>query len=218
MNFLAENISYLLETQPDLAKKFQQNFDKLDLEKISISDLERISAFFQKSMDALVKQKMKTDAQKLPQIKMLVLDVDGVLTDGGVYYSESGDDAKKFNVKDGMGILQLRKRNFPVGIISSSLKADYIERRAADLKIEHIYVGKVEKLSIIKEWCRELGIAKEQIAYIGDDINDKEIMQYVGISACPNDAVDSIKALCSIVLNNNGGMACVREFIDKFIV
>jgi len=152
-----------------------------------------------------------------PNIKMLILDVDGVLTDGGVYYSESGHDTKKFNVRDGMGIIQLRKKDFPVGVISSSLKSSHVKRRMDDLGIEHCYIGKKPKIEVIKDWCKELQIKAENIAYIGDDLNDLEILKFVGISACPNDAIEEVQSICDIILNAKGGNACVREVIDTYI-
>ncbi len=149
------------------------------------------------------------------QIKLLILDVDGVLTDGGMYYTEGGDEFKRFNTKDGYAIQHLSKdHNLPVGIISSGHNITLIERRAVLLKIPYVYVGNREKLGVLMEWCEKLGIRLQDVAYIGDDLNDLECMQKVGIAACPSDAVEKIKNASQIVLNRKGGEGCVREFIE----
>ncbi len=149
------------------------------------------------------------------QIKLLILDVDGVLTDGGMYYTESGDEFKRFNTKDGLAIQRVvSKYKIIVGIISSGHNINLIQRRADLLGISKVYVGKKNKLTVLRQWCKELNITVNDIAYIGDDLNDLKCMQAVGIAACPADAVDKIKNISHIILNRNGGDACVREFID----
>ncbi len=152
------------------------------------------------------------------KIKLVVFDVDGVLTDGGMYYSENGDELKKFNTKDGMAIKYLQKHNIKTGILSSGYKNKLITARSKILDIDLIHVGREKKLDILKQWCNDLNINLNEVAYIGDDINDKELAAHVGLFACPNDAVDSIKKVSHIILNNKGGKACVREFIDKHII
>jgi YrbI family 3-deoxy-D-manno-octulosonate 8-phosphate phosphatase len=90
-------------------------------------------------------------------------------------------------------------------------------RRMDDLGVEHCYIGKSLKIDIIKDWCKELQISAENIAFIGDDINDLEILKFVGVSACPSNAVEEVQSICDIILNAKGGKACVREFIDTYI-
>jgi YrbI family 3-deoxy-D-manno-octulosonate 8-phosphate phosphatase len=153
----------------------------------------------------------------MKNIKFLVLDVDGVLTDGGMYYTESGDEFKKFNAKDGLAIRRLTKAGIPVGIISHGHLSKLINKRAELLGIKHVYVGMgVKKMDILINWCNELKIDLNDVAYIGDDINDLEVLQAVGVSACPDDAVFKVKNNVHHVLQNNGGQACVREFIDEY--
>ncbi len=151
------------------------------------------------------------------QIKFLVLDIDGVLTDGGMYYSESGDEFKKFNTKDGMGIKSLTKDGFLVAFLSNGKNKNMIESRAALLQVPLVYVGQASKMEILSAWLQEYSLEWEQVAYVGDDVNDLEVMQKVGLSACPSDAVDKIKSVSKVILNRCGGDACVREFIDQFI-
>ena len=150
-------------------------------------------------------------------IKLLILDVDGVLTDGGMYYTESGDEFKVFNAKDGLAIQRLSTEfRLDVGIISSGHNINLIQRRASLLKIKHVYVGKDDKMAVLKEWCEQLNITLNEVAYIGDDLNDMECMQQVGIAACPSDAVEKIRNISKNVLKRKGGDACVREFIEMY--
>jgi 3-deoxy-D-manno-octulosonate 8-phosphate phosphatase (KDO 8-P phosphatase) len=150
-------------------------------------------------------------------IKLLVLDVDGTLTDGGVYITEKGDEFKKFNTKDGLAIRYLTKNNFQVGIISASISKEIVKYRANMLGIQHLYIGEKNKLEILTEWIIKLNINFENVAYVGDDVNDLSVIQKVGLSACPADAVEAVKKQCHIILQRNGGDACVREFIEKNI-
>jgi YrbI family 3-deoxy-D-manno-octulosonate 8-phosphate phosphatase len=149
--------------------------------------------------------------------KLLILDVDGVLTDGGMYYADSGDEFKKFNAKDGLAIQRVIKRfGLAIGIISNGHLTNLIQRRAQLLGITRVYVGTGNKLEILKSWCNELQIELSEVAYIGDDVNDLECMLQVGYSACPADAVQKIKDVAHIQLTKNGGDACVREFLDTY--
>jgi 3-deoxy-D-manno-octulosonate 8-phosphate phosphatase (KDO 8-P phosphatase) len=156
------------------------------------------------------------DIKPEQKICFLVMDVDGTLTDGGMYISENGDEFKRFNTKDGMALKRLSKKNFPLGIISSGLGKVMVQRRAAMLGIPHVFVGEGSKLDILDRWLSDLGLQRNQVAYIGDDVNDLEIMEAVGFSACPADAVPSVKEQVDVVLDLDGGQACVREFIDRF--
>lgn len=150
-------------------------------------------------------------------IRFLVLDVDGVMTDGGMYYTESGDEFKRFNTKDGMAIRHLTKSGFPVAFLSSGKNQNIVRNRAELLGVQHVYVGFEEKLGILEAWRVQLGLQWHEIAYIGDDVNDAVVMQKVGLAACPSDAVDHIKSIASVHLKNKGGDACVREFIETYI-
>ncbi|MBP9153027.1 MAG: HAD-IIIA family hydrolase [Flavobacteriales bacterium] len=151
-------------------------------------------------------------------IKFLVLDVDGVMTDGGMYYTESGDQFKKFNTKDGMGIQLAMKAGLQVAFLSSGSQAMIVRGRAKTLGVEHIYIGPRPKIDVLSEWCREFEISLNQVAYIGDDVNDLEVMEAVGFSGCPADAVEAIKLKSNVILTRKGGDACVREFIDEHLL
>lgn len=151
-------------------------------------------------------------------IKLLALDVDGVLTDGGMYYSESGDEFKKFNTKDGMGIKLTVEKGIPVAFISSGINKNIITNRAKLLGVKFIYVGKGEKVEILSNWCKQLKIEMNEVAYIGDDVNDLKIINAVGFSACPSDAMKAIKDKVNLILKLKGGEGCVREFIEEKIL
>jgi 3-deoxy-D-manno-octulosonate 8-phosphate phosphatase (KDO 8-P phosphatase) len=160
----------------------------------------------------------QTLKQKAALIKLLVLDVDGTLTDGGVYIDANGIQSKKFNIKDGMGITQLREKGIHVGVISHSRSKSILDERARMLGIERMYSGKEPKLQVLERWLKELSLSLEQVAYIGDDVNDLEVIQQVGLSACPHDAHFSVVKQVDVVLQRNGGEGCVREFIDRFLL
>lgn len=156
--------------------------------------------------------------EKLSHIKLLVLDVDGTMTDAGVYIMEDGRQFKKFNARDGMGIRLAIKSGVEVGIISHSLVSEMVTARANMLGMKYYYVGQRPKLEVLEEWKVKLGLSNEEIAFIGDDVNDLDVMQVVGFKACPADAVSQIKAISDVVLEKKGGDGAVREFVDRFIL
>ena len=149
-------------------------------------------------------------------IKLLLTDVDGVLTDSGMYYSEAGDELKKFNTHDGMGLQLIRQKGIKTGIITSE-DTRLVERRFQKLKLDYLYQGKREggKLSVVKEICEKEGISLKEVAYIGDDVNCLELLSSVGLAACPSDALDTIKNIPGIIqMKKKGGEGCVREFTE----
>ena len=149
-------------------------------------------------------------------IKLFLSDVDGTLTDGGMYYSESGDELKKFNTRDGMGFQLLREAGIKKGIITSE-DTHIVANRAKKLKVDFLHQGKRNggKLVVAKEICGQLGITLDEVAYIGDDINCMELLEAVGVKACPGDACEEVKDIPGMmVMKKNGGEGCVREFIE----
>ena len=154
--------------------------------------------------------------QPVTKVKLFLTDVDGVLTDGGMYYSETGDELKKFNTRDGMGFHLLREAGIKSGIITTE-NTQIVERRAAKLKVDYVYQGKNTggKLQTALEICRKEGITLAEAAYIGDDINCYDLLCNVGMAACPADAVEKIKTIPNIkILRKKGGEGVVREFIE----
>lgn len=165
------------------------------------------------------KQILSKSITKHDQIKLVLTDVDGVLTDAGMYYSSEGAELKKFNTHDGMGFQLLRERGIKTGIITSE-ETLIVENRAKKLKVDYLFQGKAQggKLDVAKEICQKESISLEQVAYIGDDINCFELLSAVGIAACPKNAVDKIKNIPNIIhLQHNGGEGCFREFVEKIL-
>jgi len=150
-------------------------------------------------------------------IKMVVSDVDGTLTDGGLYLDEAGREFRKFNIKDGMGIKLLMEKGIKVGLMSSSHIEGIVLGRASMLNVDKCYVGKESKLEVLGTWLSELGLQHSQVAYVGDDVNDKEVMQRVGFSVCPADADQEIINIVDHVLTKKGGDGAFREFANLLI-
>ncbi len=155
----------------------------------------------------------------IKEIKVVITDVDGVLTDAGMYYSEMGDELKKFNTRDGMGFELLRNAGFKTGIITSENTA-IVSNRAKKLKVDYLYQGKKEggKLAAILEICEKENITLNEVAYIGDDINCLNALESVGLAACPSDAALIIKNLSkTIKLETKGGDGVFREFAELIL-
>ncbi len=150
---------------------------------------------------------------RIPNIKLFLTDSDGCLTDGGMYYSERGDELKKFNTRDGMGFSLLKKAGILTGIITGE-DSESVKKRAQKLNLDFCKCGIRNKLSCIKQICLEHNIPLENVAYIGDDINDLEVVENVGFGCCVPDADRSLKQKSKYVTQKNGGDGAVREVID----
>jgi N-acylneuraminate cytidylyltransferase len=151
------------------------------------------------------------------QIKIFLSDVDGVLTDAGMYYTENGDEIKKFSTYDGMAFKILQKRGVKVGILTTEDR-QLNRNRAQKLSLDFDFHGADDKLKIVKELCKKQNININQVAYIGDDVNCFELLSNVGFPACPKNAVEKIKSIPNIIkLSQNGGSGAVREFVEIII-
>ncbi|MBY7733843.1 acylneuraminate cytidylyltransferase [Francisella philomiragia] len=152
-------------------------------------------------------------------IKLFLADVDGTLTDAGMYYGTNGEEFKKFNTHDGKGFELLRDAGIKTGIITSE-NTKIVENRAKKLKVDYLYQGLEHhgKLNIVKEICKKENISLSEVAYIGDDINCRELLASVGMAACPSSAFKEIKNIPNILkLSKKGGDGAVREFIEKIL-
>ena len=159
-------------------------------------------------------------AQDFKSIKLFISDVDGVMTDAGMYYSEFGDELKKFNTHDGMAFRLMQTQGVLTGIITSE-NTKMVERRAKKLQLDYLFQGKKHggKLAAIEHICAQENIALSEVAYIGDDINCKEALEAVGFKACPADALPLIKNIPGIIhMDSKGGEGVVREFYEKFMI
>lgn len=218
---LEQNIKGLCSKSGIDFNDFLNDMDVDNVSELSIYDIEAVCEEYNVDMLSLLfKPMFRPDLwnKKLEKIKLLVLDVDGVMTDGGMYYTESGDQFKKYNTKDGMAIQHLVKENFQLAIISSGYKTEMVKSRADLLGIQFCYVGRDRKMDILMGHCATLGIELENVAIVGDDINDLEMIKKIGFSACPADAVNAVKTQVDIILSKKGGEGCVREFIDAYLL
>lgn len=148
--------------------------------------------------------------------KLILTDIDGVWTDGGMYYDQTGNEWKKFNTSDSAGVLFAHQLNIPVGIITGE-ETHIVSRRAEKLHIDYLYQNVHDKLSVAKALCKELNISLHEVAYIGDDIGDIDLLKNVGIAGVPANAPDYIKSLANLEISKNGGEGAFREFVEKII-
>jgi 3-deoxy-D-manno-octulosonate 8-phosphate phosphatase (KDO 8-P phosphatase) len=153
---------------------------------------------------------------RLSQVKLLALDVDGVLTDGGLYYTEIGEVLQRFNIKDGQGLKLLMHSGIEVAIITAKSCLSTLHR-AKDLNITHTYLGIEDKLSTLQGLCENLGLSLSQVAYVGDDINDLALMQAVGCPLTVADAISANQACALYVTKLAGGQGAVREICDILV-
>lgn len=151
-------------------------------------------------------------------IKIFIMDVDGVLTDSGMYYSENGDELKKFSTYDGKAMEFLRNKGIKTAIITSE-NTQIVSRRSKKMGIDFLFQGVDDKLTVAKELCIREGILLEsEASFIGDDVNDLELLELVNFKACPKNSVERVKSIKDIfVLQTKGGDGAVREFVDIII-
>lgn len=151
--------------------------------------------------------------ENFKNIKLLITDVDGVMTDCGMYYSENGDELKKFNTRDGMAIQLLREQGIKTAIITKE-NTKIVEQRAKKLKFDEVFQGIEDKMAVLESLKYKYGFDYSEIAYIGDDVNDMPVLKRVGFSFCPNDAVDDVKKICTAIGTEKGGYGVIREFYE----
>jgi 3-deoxy-D-manno-octulosonate 8-phosphate phosphatase (KDO 8-P phosphatase) len=148
--------------------------------------------------------------------KLIATDIDGVWTDGGLYYTESGDEFKRFNTYDSAGVVFCRLLGIPVAIITGEA-SQAVKRRAEKLKITRCHTGITDKLSVLQDICEELKIELTEVAYVGDDINDIPVFRKAGFTACPASAPDYIQQMVTMVLTKKGGEGVFREFVEGIL-
>jgi len=150
---------------------------------------------------------------KATKIKLIAFDVDGVLTDGSITYTDNGVEIKTFNAKDGQGMSMLADSGYITAFITARNSA-IVEKRAKDLKINHVFQGAKNKLNVLSELIEMYSLNLDEIAYVGDDFPDICILDKVGFACCPCDAVDEVKNVCHFISSKNGGHGAVREIAD----
>ncbi len=154
--------------------------------------------------------------ERAKKIKLLILDVDGVMTDGSIILDNEGNEFKRFHVRDGHGVKMLNRAGLKVAIITGR-KSRAVEKRAEELGVEEIYQGIFKKSAVYESLLQKYNLSDENVAFMGDDIVDIEILRKAGLSAVPSDAVEEAKKLALFVSTKNGGRGAVREFIELIL-
>ncbi|MGB0909683.1 MAG: KdsC family phosphatase [Nitrospirales bacterium] len=152
----------------------------------------------------------------LKRLRLLALDVDGVLTDGGMYYGEAGEEFKKFQTRDGMGIKLLQAEGFLTAIVTGE-KTQIVKRRAQKLGIPEVHQGIQDKLAVLKGLVTKYGLTFDQVAYMGDDVNDLEALCEVGFSGAPADCMEPVRQVVHYICRRKGGEGAVREVTDLIL-
>ncbi len=156
------------------------------------------------------------NSEKIKKIKLLLLDVDGILTDGSIIIGESNQELKIFNIKDGLGIKLAQTAGIEIGIITGRT-SEAVKKRADELDIQILYQGQPDKLKTYEQIKKDLGLTDDQIAYMGDDLNDLKLFQKVGLSIATEDSRDEVKAEADYITKTPGGKGAVREVIELIL-
>jgi 3-deoxy-D-manno-octulosonate 8-phosphate phosphatase (KDO 8-P phosphatase) len=152
-------------------------------------------------------------AKRVKRIKMILFDVDGVMTDGGIYYSADGLELKRFNVQDGYGVARAREQGLKIGMVSGR-STPIVETRAKELNVEDLFQDVADKLVVVPEIQKRHGLNEEEIAFMGDDLFDLPLLRAVGFSAAPSNARSKVRKAVDYVTEAEGGNGAVRELID----
>jgi len=215
--YLVENGAFYITSKTDLLKsqnRVSGNIKAVEMNEDTFFEIDETSDWI--IIEALMKKNGMSAQTEVPKIKMFLTDCDGCLTDGGMYYSEKGDELKKFNTRDGMGFALLRQKGIVTGIITSE-NVDLNRRRAEKLKLDIFEPGCKDKLSLIKRICQDRGVFLSEVCYIGDDINDIPVLQAVGFACCPSDAMPQVKNVANYVSKAPGGFGVIREVVEMIL-
>lgn len=215
--YLVENGAFYISSKEDLIKhqnRVSGNIKMVEMGEDTFFEIDEPADWL--IIEALMKKNGIMAPSVIPDIKMFLTDCDGCLTDGGMYYSEFGDELKKFNTRDGMGIALLRKRGIVTGIITSE-NVGLNKRRAEKLKLDILESGCRSKREAIRRICGERGIDMQNVCYIGDDINDVDAIKEVGFGCCPSDALPEVKKVAAYITRAKGGEGVIREVVDKIL-
>ncbi|MFW5890668.1 MAG: cytidylyltransferase domain-containing protein [bacterium] len=217
--FLVENGAFYITSRKRLLKHQNRISGKIgivEMDETSYFEIDEPSDWI--IVENLLKNKYGSKNKKinLNNIKCLISDCDGVLTDGGMYYSEKGDELKKFNTKDGKAFELLKTNGYITGIITGE-NMNLVEQRAKKLNVDEVHMGIKNKLKIINSICNKYELNYDNIAYIGDDLNDKEVLENIGFSCSVKNAVEEIKKVSDYITNVQGGDGAVREIAQLII-
>lgn len=212
--YLVENGAFYISSKNALIKtknRVSGNIKAVEMNEDTFFEIDEPSDWV--IIEALMRKNGITAPKEIPEIKMFLTDCDGCLTDGGMYYSEKGDELKKFNTRDGMGFQLLREKGIITGIITSE-NVDLNRRRAEKLKLDILESGCTDKVAKVKKICSDREIDPKNVCYIGDDINDIDVINLVGYGCCPANAMPEVKRNAMYVAHQNGGNGVIREVAD----
>lgn len=212
--FLVENGAFYITKREDLLKnkcRLSGNISYIEMSEETYFEIDELSDW--EIVEQLLKMKHGKSNIDFSKIKMLLTDCDGVLTDGGMYYSENGDELKKFNTKDGKGFELLKANGIITGIITGE-KRLLLKKRACKLNIDEFHMGVIDKLALIKDIIKKYNITLDEVAYIGDDINDLKVIKNVGIGCSVKDGSDIVKTNAKYITRCKGGEGAFREVTD----
>lgn len=216
--YLVENGAFYITSQKALLEsknRISGNIKAVEMSEDTFFEIDEPSDWV--IIEALMrKKKIQAPMQDLSNIKLFLTDCDGCLTDGGMYYSEQGDELKKFNTKDGMGFQLLREQGIRTGIITGEDRA-LNQRRADKLKLDIIEQGCSDKVSVITRLCQEMHIDWKNVLYIGDDRNDLPVIEKAGFSCCPADAIAEVRERADYVAQAKGGAGVIREIAELLL-
>lgn len=219
--WLTENGAFYITSREDLLRtknRVSGNIKAVEMCEDSFFEIDEPSDWI--IIEALMKKNgITADADEkevLKNIKLFLTDCDGCLTDGGMYYSEHGDELKKFNTRDGMGFGLLKKAGVKTGIVTSE-NVQLVQNRANKLKLDFLEMGAGDKLAVVTQICDEMKISLKEVAYIGDDINDVAVIESVGYGCSVNNGMPQAKAAARYVTSVNGGEGAIREVAERIL-
>ncbi len=215
--YLMENGAFYITSKENLQKsqnRVSGNIKAYEMSEDSAFEIDESSDWI--IIEALMKKDFLKNTYNIPEIRMFLTDCDGCLTDAGMYYSEFGDELKKFNTRDGVAFSILKSHGIITGIITSE-DVDLNRRRANKLGIDVMEAGCKDKVSAIKELCKKYEVGIKNVVYIGDDVSDIEAIKQVGFGCCPSDAMPQVKEIADYVAHTNGGKGVIREVVEMVI-
>ena len=213
--YLVENGAFYISSKKALIQsqnRVSGNIKAVEMKEDTYYEIDEPSDW--EIIELLMKKKSIQSPQiNVPEIKMVLSDCDGCLTNGGMYYSENGDELKRFNTRDGVGFSLLQQKGILTGIITSE-DVGLNRRRAEKLKLDILKMGCRNKAETLQQICNQYNIHPKNILYIGDDINDIEVLKMVGYSCCPADAVNEVREIVAYIAKSRGGDGVIREIAD----
>ena len=215
--YLVENGAFYISSKADLIKyqnRISGRIRAVEMSEDTFFEIDEPSDWV--IIEALMKKNGIAAPSEIPEIKLFLTDCDGCLTDAGMYYSEHGDELKKFNTRDGMGFALLRKKKIITGILTSE-SVQLNRRRAEKLQLDILEAGCKDKVAAAKRICEERGIDLAHVCYIGDDVNDLELVKLVGYGCAPADAMPQVREAAQYVTKAKGGEGVIREVVERII-